>query len=447
MKAYQIDEKTVLPPYPQTATKTPDAAIVGLGNSYVVKERHNPNATVLVKTALHPRLTQDVMATGALLNEIALKLSQPEAAAVRGHLAVEVLKELTDIGLAVFYTPKVTGFPLDKYFADPQAYRDVLAPAQLMEELDRLAGAMKWLHDEGYAHNDAHAGNIMFDTANRRLVLIDFEKARATKDTQRQRKDFERLDTRVASKARALALQAEAESGALPLYVNPKLSTEKTAAAKTYRIDGQAVLPPYAPSTAATVKGPKSEVEVVGAGNYNKVMARRNPAASVLIKRSHVPREIDSMQQTAATLNAISLRLAQPDAAGLRHHLAPEVLKEVTHEGHAVYYTRKITGFSLDQYFAHPQAYRDALSYQQLEKEIARLRTALGWLNEQGFAHGDVVPRNIMFDTQNHHLVLIDFELARGLGTDEMPCRDDEHLQERVATKAALLRLGELRLA
>jgi aminoglycoside phosphotransferase (APT) family kinase protein len=42
-------------------------------------------------------------------------------------------------------------------------------------------------------------------------------------------------------------------------------------------------------------------------------------------------------------------------------------------------------------------------------EKVGELEEAVKWLFAQGFVHGDLLPGNVMFDTEKRKLVLIDF--------------------------------------
>jgi len=442
-KTYCLDGQAIFPPYARsTQASKGDAPVIGQGANNQVRARHNPAASVYVKRALRSYPVDAVQRTSAMLDEIALKLAQPEAATVRRHLAPEVLKEVTAQGRPVFYTRKITGFSLQEYFADWRAYRDVLPPQQLLRETEPLRDALKWLHEQGFTHNDVLPGNLMYDTENRCLVLIDFEKVGRSTSAYSRELDLDSITYRIELPAKTQGIcdsrDLSPTDEATQRYVNPKLTTSKAGGTKTYRIDGQAVFPSYRQSTA------RGEPKVIASGRH-QITSRRNPHASVHVKRSVEPSDVDKVRQRSVILNEIALKLAQPEAAGIRDHLAPEVLKEITAEGLPVYYTRKINGFSLKAYFAEGSPHRDALSPVELTKLTKPLARALEWLHAQGFAHGDVNPDNIVFDTESRRLVLIDFELVRR-PDDEVPMRSDiTHLAQRVTGRATQMALKQLR--
>jgi len=211
-KSYRIEGLPVLPSYLQTTQKADNAASVGQGTAFRVSERHNPEAAVLIKRGLHPRDAPDALDLQYRLNDIAWTLARSGDADMKGHFAVEVFKELKADGTPVLYTPKVTGFSLDRYFADPQAFRDELSPEQLVEESARLDKAIEWLHGQGFAHNDVQPSNIMFDTVNRKLVLIDFERASDSRGLADLQYDLTLLDEGITEEARALAGSGQASA-------------------------------------------------------------------------------------------------------------------------------------------------------------------------------------------------------------------------------------------
>jgi hypothetical protein len=148
---------------------------IGEGHTYEVHARRNPEATVYrkqAKTAGHEDAAINARCT--LLNAIHLLLQEPDAAPYKGHFAVEVFKLAGEEKRPVFLTPIVNGFTLTDYLSDPPRYRDRLPPGRLPALVDELKQAMHWLAGQGYVHNDIHRGNVMFDEAHGRLVLIDF---------------------------------------------------------------------------------------------------------------------------------------------------------------------------------------------------------------------------------------------------------------------------------
>jgi hypothetical protein len=216
-KHYEVHGVPVCAPYRQKPAAAPESSdpwrsLVGSGTSCVLRRRSNPEASVYVKRSF----TSDFVVTTAMkcgiLNELVRKLSETSTdahdAAMKEHFAPEVLKELDASGRAVYYTPIVRGFSLDRYFANPDAFRDVyvLSDDMLLHEADRLKEAVRWLFSKGFVHGDVHRGNVMFDTDKRKLVLIDFENdAALTDDAARLRNDLSKVDSLFEARVQANA--------------------------------------------------------------------------------------------------------------------------------------------------------------------------------------------------------------------------------------------------
>jgi hypothetical protein len=187
-KQYQLDGRPLFKPYagsvsdPGSRGDTRSREFVAQGRMNSIEKRRNEHASVYVKRGLQPHPDPEwLRAQGTVLNQIHVALAGLDAQPHRDHLAVEVLKKIEGGQRAVYLTPIVQGFTLDDYIHDAAAY----AGRFPVEELDRmkrdLGHAMHWLSQKGYVHGDVKPDNIMYDEANRRLVLIDFEIAsRAT---------------------------------------------------------------------------------------------------------------------------------------------------------------------------------------------------------------------------------------------------------------------------
>jgi len=172
--------------------------------------------------------------------------------------------------------------------------------------------------------------------------------------------------------------------------------------------------------------GPKPDESTprptVAAGTFHEVEAKRNAHSPVLrkvAKEQQGPEALARVMINAARMD----RLAQVLLAGddetrrMSQHFALEVLKEVR-EGRPVFYTRKVDGFTLFDYFSDPNRYPE-LSQQALPGKGRDLKKAMTWLYSKGFLHTDVHARNIMFDRDSGKLVLIDMDNPGVAGTQQ----------------------------
>jgi hypothetical protein len=195
-----------------------------------------------------------------------------------------------------------------------------------------------------------------------------------------------------------------------PIFVNPALATVKSRSLKQYTVHGVPVAAPYRQLPRGPLPEHAVERRFIGSGKFNVVHTRRNPAATVLVKRSIHAADMDEIRLRCRVLNELAQCLAAPGAERFRNHFAPEILKEVDATGRAVFYTPLVNGFSLDRYFEHPEMFSPLVSARKLWRESTRLQNAIRWLFSKGLLHGDPNPGNIMYDLGLRKLVLIDFD-------------------------------------
>jgi hypothetical protein len=215
-------------------------------------------------------------------------------------------------------------------------------------------------------------------------------------------------ESQVGASATAAPAQARPE----PMFRSPALGVDKSSGHKQYMLGDLPVFAAYsqAQADADPEIAPKA---FVGAGELCVVRRRDNTAASVLVKRTHEPVEdMKPVREQCTTLNELAALLAQADAAPMKDHFAPEVLKEVDAQGRVVYYTPFVEGIGPDRWLREPGRYADELSPAQLREALAALKGAMRWLSSKGFVHGDATPGNIVFDPRRGKLVLIDFGSA-----------------------------------
>jgi serine/threonine protein kinase len=78
----------------------------------------------------------------------------------------------------------VDGFTLEDYFAKRDRHRNDLPSAAVRDKAKELLSAVEWLYGKGFVHVDMNFGNIMYDRASGKLVLIDFENVKRSKDNE-----------------------------------------------------------------------------------------------------------------------------------------------------------------------------------------------------------------------------------------------------------------------
>jgi len=95
-------------------------------------------------------------------------------AALRDHLKVEVVTDITEQSVQ-FITPAVQGYTLERYIDDPDRFDE--STEHLSAKLDDMVSVLQRLAQHGFVHGDVHPGNLMYEPATGRFVLIDFERA------------------------------------------------------------------------------------------------------------------------------------------------------------------------------------------------------------------------------------------------------------------------------
>jgi hypothetical protein len=177
-KQYLLGGQPLFDPYAGAPRLRGERSVVARGGMYSIEQRGNPQATVYVKRGLQPHPDPAwLRAQGTRLNQIHAALADPDAQPHRGHLAVEVLKEIEDGERAVYLTPIVQGFTVAAYLQDAAGFNGRFPVGQLDAMKRDLGRAMFWLSEKGFVHGDVKPDNLLYDEVNRRLVLIDFELA------------------------------------------------------------------------------------------------------------------------------------------------------------------------------------------------------------------------------------------------------------------------------
>jgi thiamine kinase-like enzyme len=190
-KQYTFEGRPLFRPYTHGGPKdtTQPLQEIGRGKFHVVYAKRNPQSPVLAKVPRHEVTNVDLQQAridGRVMDALAQLLVSDDDQTTRTmsqHFAIELLKEIRD-GKPTFYTQAVDGFTLEDYFANPGQHRDKLPPSAVPAKARELLNAVEWLHDKGFVHRDMHLGNIMYDRASGKLVLIDFENVMRSKGAE-----------------------------------------------------------------------------------------------------------------------------------------------------------------------------------------------------------------------------------------------------------------------
>jgi len=210
-----------------------------------------------------------------------------------------------------------------------------------------------------------------------------------------------------------------------PDYVNPRLgSTLLPNGQKQYTFRGQPVFDAYAHGGPKPQKSAGHERQKIGSGGSHVVEAKHNPASPVLRKKTQEvqmdPEDLQEVMADAEVGNDITQLLLRGDDETRRmaQHFAIELLKEIRN-GQPVFYTRKVNGFTLSDYFAnvgdHPQ-----LARTDIPAKLNELLAAIEWLHGKGFFHGDLHKGNVMYDRDTDKLVLIDMDAPKRAEVDRV---------------------------
>jgi hypothetical protein len=178
---------------------------------------------------------------------------------------------------------------------------------------------------------------------------------------------------------------------------------------KHYLMRGQPLFPAY-----SVLDEKADKQEYVGSGTYHDVFRRRNPLATVFVKRPKEPRADAGLH--TERLDELAALLSTPENREQAVHFALE-LNVIDREGQMKTLTRKVTGPTLWSYFNEPNEWAAKVSVDTLPDQLRALEGAVHWLNEQGFRHQDIKEDNVMIDLATGKLVLIDFgSMDRNVG-------------------------------
>lgn len=188
---------------------------------------------------------------------------------------------------------------------------------------------------------------------------------------------------------------------------------------KQYWLDGQPIGPIY----------PVKQPHIVSAdlGNISEkysstIYPRRNPA-SPYVKKIKTGITLTESQHKIEVRNKIARLVA---GSLWEKHFVVEIFSGEKN-GNPEYIARRVNGFSLDNLEALNALKRKGkLDNNTLKTMMNSLGEAVDWLNNSSYFHNDIQLGNIMYDDDNHTLVLIDFELA---DTTELYGRFSERAQ------------------
>lgn len=138
-------------------------------------------------------------------------------------------------------------------------------------------------------------------------------------------------------------------------------------------------------------------------GDIADLYSARSGDTPAVLKLARDRENSDLMTAEADSLRKIRKCTQWQDEFG---HYVPDVLESLSADGKRVNVLSRAAGCSLPEIQA---AFPDGLDFRHVVWMMNRLLSAIGYAHYNGIVHGAVLPDHLIYEAENHHLVLVDW--------------------------------------